>query len=158
RLLRAQDRPGSDGVLTLADALAALPGETEPTARFLLRLMERFEMCFPLDEEEDQVASKWLVPGAMSPFQPADVGKEWQQADRVRLHYHYDPLPEGVLPRFLVLTHLLSDGRPRWRYGVVLQDGAARALVRRSKENLVEVTALGPEPDRLRLLEIVQGN
>ena len=24
----------------------------EETARFLLRLMERFEMCFPLDEEE----------------------------------------------------------------------------------------------------------
>lgn len=52
RLLRFKDRPGSDGTLTLAEALEALPGEMEKPARFLLRLMERFEMCFPLDEEE----------------------------------------------------------------------------------------------------------
>jgi len=52
RLLRFKDRPRSDGTLTLAEALEALPGEMEKPARFLLRLMERFEMCFPLDEEE----------------------------------------------------------------------------------------------------------
>ena len=38
RLLRFKDGPGSDGTLTLAEALAALPGETEEAARFLLRL------------------------------------------------------------------------------------------------------------------------
>ena len=52
RLLRSKDRPNSDGTLTLAEAIEALPGEKEDEARFLLRLMERFEMCFPLDEEE----------------------------------------------------------------------------------------------------------
>ena len=161
RLLRAKDRPGSDGVLTLADALAALPGETETTARFLLRLMERFEMCFPLDEEPDgRKATRWLVPGALGEFQPAGVTTaDWQKPGSVRLRYVYDPLPEGVLPRFIVMTHLLSEGQPRWRNGVVLVEENAAALVRRGEtRNQVEVTAFGPPAARLRLLEIIQGN
>jgi internalin A len=110
RLLRFKDRPGSDGTLTLADALSALPGETEETARFLLRLMERFEMCFPLDEQVGKSAGKWLIPGALDPFQPEEIGAEWQEPGSVRMRYVYDPLPEGVLPRFIVLTNLLSEG------------------------------------------------
>ena len=161
RLLRFKDRPGSDGTLTLADALQALPEETEETARFFLRLMERFEMCFPLDEGDDgKLPTKWLIPGALGEFQPAGVKAQgWQKPGSVRLRYVYDPLPEGVLPRFIVMTHLLSEGKPRWRNGVVLQDGQAAALVQRGeKHNHVEVTAFGPEAERLRLLEIIQGN
>ena len=74
RLLRFKDRPASDGTLTLAEALQALPGETEKTARFFLRLMERFEMCFLLDEGEgDTLPKKWLIPGALAEFQPEGV-------------------------------------------------------------------------------------
>ena len=160
RLLRFKDRPESDGTLTLAEALEALPGETETPARFLLRLMERFEMCFPLDEEEGgKLPTQWLIPGALSEFQPEGVTADWQKPGSVRLRYVYDPLPEGVLPRFIVMTHLLSEGKPRWRHGVVLEDGSAAALVRRGeKRNHVEVTAFGPDSERLRLLEIIQGN
>ena len=161
RLLRFKDRPASDGTLTLAEALQALPGETEETARFFLRLMERFEMCFPLDEGDGEtLPTKWLIPGALAEFQPEGVtAADWQKPGSVRMRYIYDPLPEGVLPRFIVLTHLLSEGKPRWRNGVVLQDGQAAALVRRGeKRNHVEVTAFGPEAERLRLLEIIQGN
>lgn len=159
RLLRFKDRPESDGTLTLAEALLALPGEGEPEARFLLRLMERFQMCFPLDEEPDKLAGKWLIPGALGEFQPAAVTTDWQNPGRVRLRYVYEPLPEGVLPRFIVMTNLLSEGKTRWRNGVVLEDGPASALVRRGeKRNHVEVTAFGPDAERLRLLEIIQGN
>jgi internalin A len=87
------------------------------------------------------------------------VTADWQKPGSVRLRYVYDPLPEGVLPRFIVMTHLLSEGKPRWRHGVVLEDGSAAALVRRGeKRNHVEVTAFGPASERLRLLEIIQGN
>lgn len=160
RLLRFKDRPRSDGTLTLAEALEALSGETEETVRFLLRLMERFEMCFPLDEEPgENLPTKWLIPGALGEFQPEGVTADWQKPGSVRLRYVYDPLPEGVLPRFIVMTHLLSEGKPRWRNGVVLEDGQAAALVRRGeKRTHVEVTAFGPHYARLRLLEIIQGN
>lgn len=160
RLLRFKDRPQSDGTLTVSEALQALPGETEKTARFLLRLMERFEMCFVLDEEEgSKRPTRWLIPGALGEFQPEGVTTDWQKPGSVRLRYIYDPLPEGVLPRFIVMTHLLSEGKPRWRNGVVLEDGRAAALVRRGENrNHVEVTAFGPDSERLRLLEIIQGN
>ena len=160
RLLRFKDGPDSDGVLTLADALQALPGEDKRDARFLLRLMERFEMCFPLEEKADaKLPTSWLIPGALAEFQPEGVADDWQQPGGVRLRYVYDPLPEGVLPRFIVRTHLLSEQQPRWRNGVVLKDGQAKALVRRgANRNHVEVTAFGPDADRLRLLQIIQGN
>jgi internalin A len=161
RLLRFKDKPGSDGTLTLEEGLQALPGETPETLRFFLRLMERFEMCFALNENEadgGELAVKWLIPGALNEFQPEGVTADWQKPGGVRLRYVYDPLPEGVIPRFIVMTHLLSEGRPRWRNGVVLQDGQAAALVRRgANANHVEVTAFGPEAERLRLLEIIQG-
>jgi hypothetical protein len=160
RLLRFKDSPDSDGVLSLTEALQALPGEDERDARFLLRLMERFEMCFPLEGEANaKQPTKWLIPGALAEFQPAGVTDVWQQPGGVRLRYVYDPLPEGVLPRFIVRTHLLSEQHPRWRNGVVLTDGRAKALVRRgANRNHVEVTAFGPDADRLRLLQIIQGN
>jgi small GTP-binding protein len=159
RLLRYKDRPNSDGILTLAEALEALPGETEQTVRFLLRLMERFEMCFPVEDDGKEPPEKWLVPGALTQFQPQGIVPDWQRPGSVRLRYVYDLLPEGVLPRFIVLTHPLSTGQPRWRNGVVVKEGNAASLVRRGeKANHVEVIAFGPAADRLRLLEIVQGN
>lgn len=159
RLLRFKDRPMSDGTLTVAEACEALPEETEKAVRFLLRLMERFEMCFPLDEEVSSVPTRWLIPGALDPYQPQGIGPGWQEPGSVRMRYVYDPLPEGVIPRFIVQTHLLSEGQARWRNGVVLVEGRAQALVRRGeKPNHVEITAFGPEAERLRLLEIIQGS
>jgi hypothetical protein len=35
-------------------------------------------------------------------------------------------LPEGLLPRFVVRTHVLSDETPRWRTGVILKLEAMR--------------------------------
>ncbi len=160
RLLRYRDQPKSDGILTRDDLMRALPNEIEESARFLLRLMERFEMCFPLDEGDDgKLATRWLIPGALNKYQPATIGPEWQEPGSVRIRYVYDPLPEGVLPRFIVMTNLLSEGKPRWRNGVVLQDGEAAALVRRGEKfDHVEIIAFGPDAERLRLLQIIQGN
>ena len=71
-------------MLTLAEAVAAVPGADEKAARYLLGLMERFEMCFTLEEAEEQGPldstqnlrspqpldgardhRRWLVPGAL---------------------------------------------------------------------------------------------
>lgn len=159
RLLRYKDGPGSDGTLTLADARKALPGKSEKDARYLLRLMERFEMCFPLEEDPEKLAGKWLIPGALAKFQPDTVDTAWDSPGAVRIRYLYEPLPEGVLPRFITMTHLMSEEQPRWRNGVVLQSGNTAALVRRGlNRNHVEIAAFGPDIERLRLLEIIQGN
>lgn len=159
RLLRSKDWPGSDGTLTLAEASKAVPDADDIATRYLLGLMERFEMCFTLEDVENQgPPQRWLVPGALSKNQPNEVKtEEWRAPDAVRLRYRYDPLPQGVLPRFIVLTHLLSEGEPRWRFGVILHDGAARALIRKVPKETVEVTVQGPPADREKLVRTVRG-
>lgn len=159
RLMRSKDGPASDGTLTLPKALEALPGTDEKATRYLLGLMERFEMCFTLEDEEGRPARRWLVPGALDKNQPDAVrAGEWRAPDAVRLRYHYDPLPQGVLPRLIVMTHLLSEGQPRWRFGVILRDGAAGALIRKGqKDHTVEVTVQGPASDRKKLAKTVRG-
>ena len=63
------------------------------------------------------------------------------------LRYHYSVVPEGLLPRFIVRTHPLSEGEVRWRAGVVLRLEGASALVRAEPgENRVSVTALTEIP------------
>ncbi len=160
RLLRFKESAHSDGVLTLADAMAALKGETEMAVRYLLRLMERFEMCLPLATQPAQASTSWLVPGALGKFQPEALDvTPFQGTEAVRMRYVYDPLPEGVIPRLIVVTHLLSEPKGRWRYGIVLAEGGARALVRRGeKMNHLEIAAIGPPAERLRLLEVIQGH
>ncbi len=183
RLLRHKDAHDSDGMLTLDEAKEALrqkppsdedspsgfqidptPNQEEKDARYLMRLMERFEMCFSVEAEPDAQAAKpdvWLVPGAMAKFQPASISVEWETTECTRIKYVYDELPEGLLPRFIVRTQLLSDGQIRWRQGVVLKDLGAQALVRRRnarREDYVEVTVKGEGEDRFRLLQIIQQN
>jgi len=82
-------------------------------------------------EEDAATPTRWLVPGALNPYQPEGLGKLWQGPGAVRLRYDYGgPVAEGILPRFIVLTHPLK-GEAVWRNGVVLRDGEAAAMIRR---------------------------
>ncbi|HLP84371.1 MAG TPA: COR domain-containing protein, partial [Phycisphaerales bacterium] len=165
RLIRAKDKPKSDGLLRLDEAVNALPDKSVESARFLLRLMERFEMCYPVEVDGNDTVEQsttWLVPGSLDPYQPEGLGEQWKGPGAVRLRYDYrSPVAEGIIPRFIVLTHALHvKGDALWRNGVVIRDGEAAALVRVRRgdaPNFVEVAALGPAAARLRLLEVVQG-
>lgn len=162
RLLRCKDGPKSKGLLTLQEAIGAVPGADEEAALYLLQLMERFEMCFQEIGTEDNAkpSETWLVPGSLDKKQPDEIrAADWQDPDRVRLRYIFDPLPHGVIPRFIVMTHPLSDNQPCWRYGVVLVDGDAKALVRKAptNDNTVEVTVQGSDRDRENLVRVVRG-
>ena len=63
-----------------------------------------------------------------------------------RLRFSYpEALPPGLLPRFIVRTHSMSEEHPewRWRSGVVLQRGDCQALVRLDRlERRTEVSVL----------------
>jgi internalin A len=151
RLLRKKDGLQSNGLLTIQEAVEAVPGADEAAVRYLLQLMERFEMCFAVDslDDADTVTHAWLIPGSLDKNQPDGIrAAEWQAPDRVRLRYSYDPLPQGVIPRLIVMTHAMSEGQPRWRNGVVLAQGEAKALVRRAGgDNTIEVTVQGSESE-----------
>jgi len=120
---------------------------------FLLALMEKFELCFPVNGNE----GVYLVPGLLDANQPRELKKFMSSAAR-RIQFRYDDVrPPGLLPRFIVRSHTLSEAQPRWLRGVVLTRGKARALVRGDHEGRVtDVFALGDNvEDRVWLTEFI---
>lgn len=103
--------------------------------QFILELMRAFQLCYASEEkgnhntdEGEAKPCRYLVPELLPEFEP-EMQQPWENAP-VRLRYRYEVLPPGLLPRFIVRTHALSDGSPHWRHGVVLRHAEAEALIR----------------------------
>ncbi len=95
-----------------ADTLARKSGEVNPQDltslldakeyprhihRFLFDLMEKFELCYEFYDGHGQ----YLIPELLSEEEPAGLEK-FAAIDALRFAYHYNVLPEGLLPRFIV--------------------------------------------------------
>jgi internalin A len=141
--------------LRASDLRSMLDGARFPPERhdFLLQLMRRFELAVPFPEQADL----YLVPERLNHEQPADVG-EFVTAHCLNFAYDYRTLlPEGLLPRFIVRTHILSTGCPRWRSGVVLRLEGNRALVMGDAiQHRVTIMIDGPAAGRRRLLAVIR--
>lgn len=153
-LLRAAFPRRSVGELHLADVKAVLPKEPPEMREYLVELMRRFELCFPIAQQE----RVYLVPQKLEQNQPRLDAAWATDGTALRLRYLYSALPEGLLPRFIVRTYALSEGQTRWRHGVVLELDAATALVRGDtfKKDKVEVVVRGAPEDQVRLVAIVR--
>src|SRR5207249_1285416 len=89
--------------------------------------------------------------------QPREL-KEFMGSEARRIQFRYDDLrPPGLIPRFIVRSHTLSEQQPRWLRGVVLARGNSHALVRGDHEGRVtDVFALGEEAEeRVWLTEFI---
>ena len=118
--------------------------------RFILELMRVFQLCYASKLEKGRPV-QYLVPELLPEFEPP-MNQPWDTAP-VRLRYRYTSLPEGLLPRFIVRTHALSDGSPHWRRGVVLNHGDAAALIRaETNRPELNVFVLGDDDDTRGLL------
>jgi internalin A len=92
-----------------------------------------------------------LVPELLPEFEP-QMKEPWDKAN-IRLRYHYEVLPPGFLPRFIVRTHALSEGAPHWRHGVVLQHAGAVALIREETDRPeLQVFVVGGDTETRQLL------
>ena len=155
-ILRWLHKNETNGEMRLADIPKALTNKKlypPDMHEFLLALMEKFELCFPLDSEK----GLYLVPGLLNANQPLEL-KKFATGKARRLQFRYEDVrPPGMLPRFIVRSHTLSEGQPRWVRGVVLARGTARALVRGDHEGRVtDVFALGEDSaDRVWLTEFI---
>ena len=155
-ILRWIQEKRTNGELSLADFPKALKDkQTYPADKhqFLLDLMEKFELCFPLPGTADT----YLVPGLLGENQPQEL-KKFQAPTARRIQFRYDDVrPPGLLPQFIVRSHMLSQDQVRWLRGVVLAKGDARVLVRADHDGRVtDVYALGDEPaDRVWLTDFL---
>jgi internalin A len=155
-ILRWLHKQQTNGEMRLEDFPRALKSQKAyPTEmhKFLLDLMEKFELCFQLEGEE----GVYLVPSLLDANQPRELRRFTSgQARRIQFRYE-DVRPPGLLPRFIVRSHTLSEGQPRWLRGVVLARGKASALVRGDHEGrITDVFALGQTPvERVWLTEFI---
>jgi internalin A len=146
------------GLFTLKEAEAVLKpkGYTSDATEFLIGLMERFELSFPLEDSQKRM----LIPELLADQQP-DAASAFDPAKCLNFGYQYTVLPEGLLPRFIVRTHHLSKKETRWKSGVVLEneDGQTRALITaRPAENQVRIHIQGPEAFQREMLGMIRYN
>jgi internalin A len=120
KILNAERLAKQKGVIHLKDVPTILDGKKYPYRmhRFLFDLMKKFELCFSFPNDD----THYLIPELLDKQEPVDT-KEFLPLSCLNFEYHYPVLPEGLLPRFIVRTHVLSEGLSRWRTGVILKFG-----------------------------------
>ena len=155
-LLNADELAHSKGELEAACLSRTLDAQNYPAERhgFLLDLMRKFELCFRFEDDEH----RYLIPDLLDKQQP-DEAAEFDPADCLNFRYEYPILPEGLLPRFIVRTHVLSEHQLRWRTGVILTFEGNRALVKADpQDRCVSISVAGPGASRRRLLAVIRSD
>jgi internalin A len=119
---------------------------------FLLRLMNLFQLSFPLSED----GSSQLCPTLLG-AEPPQGTDEPQGPDTVRLRYEFAVVPAPLIPRFMVRTFSLIARLKLWQRGAILRYPGARARVwTTAEEKYLFATVAGPEAEREELLSIIR--
>lgn len=147
-------RKKGDGVVSSRKLRDLLPKTDWPNSkhvRYVVDLMQKFELCFSVDE-----SGKVLIPELL-PDKTPPLG-DWVAAKCLVYQYQYTVLPHGILPRFITRTHQLSEGQQRWRSGVILSQGDTEARVQADYDaNTLTVWVRGKHADaRRELLTIIR--
>src|SRR5262249_5800870 len=126
-MLNAPQLAGKYGELHVRDLKTILPAKDYPPHMhpFVLDLMKKFELCFTFSDSD----AHYLIPELLGVQEPEEAAK-FNPEECLNFRYEYEVLPEGLLPRFIVRTHSLSEGEHRWRTGVILRFEGGRALVK----------------------------
>jgi internalin A len=148
-------REKSGGLLTLKKLRELLPKDRWPKdlhVQYVLDLMCKFDLCFPVDAQGHEMLVPELLPDKTPPQ------GDWDVLQCVVFQYHYSVLPYGVLPRFITRTQKLSRGQLRWRSGVMLANDGAEARVQADYDtNILNIWVRSRSSEaRRELLKIIR--
>ncbi len=93
--------------------------------RELLELMKRFKLCYQLPNVKPNI---YIAPQLLNTNAP-NPKYDWNPQDNLRLNYHYEFMPKGILSRFIVEMHPYIEEPKVWRYGVILTYQNTRAEI-----------------------------
>ncbi len=144
------------GEIRLNDLAQILDEREYPVSlrRFIFDLMKKFELCFSFPNDD----THYLIPELLDKQEPAEAGK-FRPEECLNFQYHYPVLTEGLLPRFIVRTHALSEHLPRWRTGVILRFESNHALVKADvQDKKIFINVSGPVAGRRRLLAVIRSD
>ena len=146
-----------DGQISVSEMGGILDKQTYPIKMhgFLLDLMRKFDLCFAFGDDQP---GRYLIPELLDKQEPQETA-EFVPEECLNFQYHYPVLPEGLIPRFIVRTHAMSTGLPRWRSGVILQFEGCQALVKGDvHERKVWIFVAGPVRGQRNLLAIIRND
>ncbi|HEX8096954.1 MAG TPA: COR domain-containing protein, partial [Pyrinomonadaceae bacterium] len=155
KILNAEKLEKQNGEIRLDELAKILDPALYPVQmhRFIFELMKKFDLCFSFPDAEEH----FLIPELLDKQEPAATAA-FMPEECLNFQYHYPVLPEGLLPRFVVRTHTLSEESPRWRTGVILKFEDNSALVKADvQDRKVFVSVAGPVETRRRLLALIRG-
>ncbi len=121
---------------------------------FILDLMKKFELCFSFPDDDYH----YLIPELLDKQEP-EKAASFLPSECLNFQYHYSVLPEGLLPRFIVRTHVMSEGLDRWRTGVILKFEDNQALVKADvQDKKVFISVSGTTLGRRQLLAVIRSD
>jgi internalin A len=154
-LINAEALAARHGELHLRDLKEVLPNDKYPPEKhyYILELMRKFSLCFPFYDETD----RYLVPDALGKEEPEEA-RDFHPAECLNFEYQYEVLPDGLIPRFIVRSHPLSRGQPRWRSGAILVHEGCKALLAAEYTNRrITIRVMGGDTSsRRNLLAIIR--
>ncbi|MFC2146294.1 COR domain-containing protein [Acidobacteriota bacterium] len=126
--------------------LKKFPREKHPQ---LIRLMEKFELCFPVKDTDIHI-----VPELLPAQRPDFDFEKYKGPDSLHFEYHYDFMPRGILSRFISRLYYLINRDHFWKTGVEIVLEKSFALVLSEPLNRrLKVSVTGA--DKSELLAIV---
>lgn len=121
---------------------------------YVTDLMKKFQQCFLFHDQEGQ----YLIPQLLPKEEPK-AALEYKAEECLNFEYHYRIVPEGLLPRFIVRTHVMSKDAGRWRTGAILSFEGNTALVKAdAHDRKVTIRVRGTKEGRRRLLAIIRSD
>ncbi|HEY0603880.1 MAG TPA: COR domain-containing protein, partial [Herpetosiphonaceae bacterium] len=154
KILNSEKLARQKGQIYINDIATILdPNDYPPKMRrFIFDLMKKFDLCFSFPDDE----CHYLVPELLDKQESQETAA-FDPEECLNFQYHYPILPEGLLPRFIVRTHHLSEKLPRWRTGVILEFEGNRALVKADvQDKKVLISVSGTREGRRRLLTLIR--
>ncbi|RMG22473.1 MAG: GTP-binding protein, partial [Bacteroidetes bacterium] len=88
-----------------------------------IRLLRRFQLCFPIGEQQTQYLFPLFLPHEQPPY-------PWESKNDLLVEYHYDYLPKNLFPQLIVKLHGYKEAKdPFWRHGIVITEEDKRAEI-----------------------------
>ncbi|MDQ1352697.1 MAG: internalin [Acidobacteriota bacterium] len=118
----------------------------------LIRLMEKFDLCFNLQETDE-----YIIPELLPPERPPIHFDDYNNADNLRFEFHYNFMPAGIISRFICRIYYLIKNNHFWQNDVELKVDSAVALVTSERFNKkIKISISGYNMDQLQLLGIIR--
>lgn len=105
----------------------------------LIRLMEKFELCFNFIDTHT-----YFIPELLSP-ERTPIASDYDDPDTLRFEYRYEFIPGGIVSRFISRRYHLIYEDHFWKNGVELSFEKSTALViGDALQRKVKIAAVGP--------------